>query len=237
MMNLQEWDQITDELSLFGPAGNLPPGYGTSRTVRAVEAGGMQSATGLTGQGSGIVSPFAPGHRDNGHQSATWGDLGSAVRTGTFQGSGGYVYEVRADQTIRIVSGPTSTGVIVRPGTANHANILRDLTATGWRATGGGGGGMPADYDPYKTGTGVSEPRTGGGAQVLNTLLSALSANIRPPAAQGPAFTPSPHATPPAAPAPAASAVPWGWIMGGVLGVAAIGGGIAIIYATRKRGK
>jgi hypothetical protein len=108
--------------SLFGQEFALPPGYGTSFTVRAVEAGGMRRAASR----GPIPSPYPHQIRDNGVQSPNWGRMADIYR-----GKGGYSYQYLNDGSIKIVAGPNSVGSIVKPGTSAHSAIYAEMQAAG----------------------------------------------------------------------------------------------------------
>jgi hypothetical protein len=62
---------------------------------------------------------------------------------GTYKGSGGYFYALRADGSIQIAPGsPRGVGVVVAPGSKDYDNIFADLAANKW---------TPASADPMET--------------------------------------------------------------------------------------
>jgi hypothetical protein len=205
--------------SLFGQEFALPPGYGTSFTVRAVEAGGMHRAA---SEGP-IPSPYPNQTRDNGPQSPNWGGMDDIYR-----GKGGYSYQYLNDGSIKIVAGPNSVGSIVKPGTSAHSAIYAEMTAAG---------AIP----------GAGTPKADIGQALIQGLTQVATAAVSQPAAprqRAPrGFAASGAAAPPAPPPSAGTTTteaptgaPWGWIVGGsLLAVAVVGA--AVFLPGMLRGK
>lgn len=189
--------------------GHPSPNYGESGWTSWLTGGGGQQAAPTQAQARAVASNHAVGP--------------------AFNGSGGWQYQPMADGSFSVLAPATHRGLRVQPNTAAwNAVQYERTTGKTWPGTSGGASSQAAAA-PVSSG----QVKGQGLSNLLNSLTGLVQAAGQSPGRQQ--FQPSQGSyqrvtAPPvqnypvAAPA-AASTVPWGWILGGVVVLGLVGGG------------
>ena len=174
-------------------------------------------------------SPFSSPTYLNNSYGAAYGAYGGSRDV---SGAGGYKYRQYDDGRIKILSGPSGVGSTLSSGSAWNA-ITNEIGPYPASSSSSGGGALTVDLHKNRTKRTdrEEEPSFWEGAfdKIDSVFDKVKDAYVTPNILQGSGLDGSGSVA-----APPEKTVPWGWIIGGTIGVGAL---ITIAVMASKRGK